>query len=64
MVEEPVEKVTREEMAIAIKAIRPGKAAGTPEVCAEMTAVNGEVGKSVMMEFCQSMLDGKEMPDE
>ena len=34
MVEGPGEKVTREEMAIAIKAMKPGKAAGPSEVCA------------------------------
>ena len=44
--------------------IKPGKAAGPSEVCAEMISANGEVGVSVMMELCQRVLDGKRMPDE
>ena len=42
MVEGPIENVTREEMAIAIKVMKPGKAAGPSEVCAEISA-SGEV---------------------
>ena len=44
MVEEPIEKVTHEKMAIAITAMKPGKAARPPEVCAEMMSTSGEVG--------------------
>ena len=63
-VEGPIKNVTREEMAIVIKVMRPGKAAGLPKVCAEMISANGEVGVSVMVELCQRVLDGKGMPDE
>ena len=52
MVEKPCE-----EMAIAMK---PEKAAGPSEICAEMVSASGEVG----IELCQCMLDGKEMLDE
>ena len=51
-------------MAIAIKVMKPGKAAGPSEVCAEMISASGEVGVSVMMELCQHVLDGKRMADE
>ena len=63
MVEGPIKNVTREEMAIAIKVMKPVKAAGPSEVCAEISA-SGEVGVSVMVELCQCVLDGKGMPDE
>ena len=49
MVEGPIKKVTREEMAIVIKVMKPGKAPGPSEVCAEMISVSGEVGVSVMV---------------
>ena len=51
-------------MAIAIKVIKPGKAAGPSDVCAEMISASEEVGVSVMVELCQRVIDGKEMPDE
>ena len=51
MVEGPIKNVTQEEMAIAIKVMKPGKAAGLSEVCAEMIFVSGEVGVSVMVEL-------------
>ena len=49
---------------IAIKVIKPGKAVGPSEVCAEMASASVEVRVSVMVELCQWMLDGKGMPDE
>ena len=64
MLEGPIKNVTREEMAIAIKVMKPGKAAGSSEVCTEMISAGGEVGVSVMVELCQRVLDGKGMPDE
>ena len=57
MVEGPTKNVTREEMAIAIKVMKPGKAVGPSEECAEMISANGEVGVSVMVKLCQ---DGKD----
>ena len=51
-------------MAIAIKPIKSGKAAGPSEVSKEMIPASGEVGTSVMMELCQCLLDGKGMLDE
>ena len=64
MVEGPIKNVTREEMAIAIKEIKPRKAAGPSEVCAEIISASAEVGVSVMVELCQRVLNGKGMPDE
>ena len=51
-------------MAIAIKAMKPGKEAGPSKVCPKMISANGKVGISVMMELCQRVLDGKRMPDD
>ena len=64
IVKGPIENATREEMTIAIKVMKPAKAAGPSEVCAEMTFASGKVGVSAMMDLCQRVLDGKEMPDE
>ena len=64
MVEGPIKNVTREEMAIALKVVKPGKAAGPSEVCGEMISASGEVRISVMVELCQRVLDGKGMLDE
>ena len=36
-------------MAIATKVMKPGKAAGPSEVCAEMMSASGEVGVNVMV---------------
>ena len=41
-------------MARAIKVIKPGKATGPSEVCAEMISASGEVGVSVMVELCHA----------
>ena len=38
--------------------MKPGKAAGSSEVCAEVTSACGEVRLSVM-DRCQRVLDGK-----
>ena len=51
-------------MAIAIKVMKPGKAARPSEECAEMITANGEVGVSVMVKLCQCVLDEKGIPDE
>ena len=64
MVEGPIENVTREKIAIALKVMKSGKAAELSKVCAEMTSASGEVGVSVMVKLCQRMLHGKGMPDE
>ena len=64
MVEGLFKNVTREEMSIAIKVMKPGKTAGPSEICAEMISASGEVGVSVMVELCQRVLVRKEMPDE
>ena len=50
-VERSVKNVTREEMTIAIEVMKPGKAAGPSEVCAEMIFVSGEVGVRVIVEL-------------
>ena len=62
--EGPVKNVAREEMAMVIKVMKPGKAAGPSEVYAEMISARGEKGVSVMVELCKRVLDRKGMPDE
>ena len=50
-------------MAIAIKVMKPGKAAEPSQVSAEMISAS-EVGISVIVELCQRVLDGKGTPDK
>ena len=50
-VEGPIEKIPCKELAIAIKMMKPGKAAGSSEVCAEMISASGEVRVSVILEL-------------
>ena len=64
MVEGPINNDTREEMAIAIKMMKPGKAGGPSEVCTEMISTSGEIEDSVMVELYQRVLDRKGMTDE
>jgi len=44
--------------------MKAGKAAGPLEVSVEMIALSGEIEIDVMVELCQSVLDGRGMPDE
>ena len=62
VVEGPIKNVTCEEMAIAIKVMTPGKAAGPS--AAWCRDASGEVGVRVMVGLCQRVLDGKGIPDE
>ena len=65
MEEKPPEKIIREEIMVALKAMKPEKTAGRFEVCAEMIPASGEVGKSMMMEiFQQVVLDGRGISGE
>ena len=63
LVEEPVERFSREEVVKAIRETKVGKAAGPSEVSAKMIAMSGEIGIVVMVELCQGVLDGRGMPD-
>ena len=60
MVEGPIKNVSHEEMAIAIKVMKPEKTAGPSEVCAKMISASEAVGVGVMMEL--RVLNGKGMP--
>ena len=64
MVEGPVERVSREEVVKALGKMKAGRAAGPSKVCLEMIAASEEIGIDVMVELCQSVLDGRGMPDE
>ena len=44
MVVRSIKNVTREKMAIVIQVMKPGKASGPSEICAEMISASGEVG--------------------
>ena len=60
----PVERVSWEQVLKALGKMKAGKAAGPSEVSVEMIAASGEIGIDVMVELCQSVLDGRGMPDE
>ena len=64
VIEEPVEKVASNEIVEAIQRIKSRKATEPSEVSVEMIVASGEIGVKVMMELCQRVLDGREMPDE
>ena len=64
MIEGPIKRDTCEELVTVMRKMKSGKAAGPSEVNLETTAASGEVGKGVMMELCQCILGGREMPDE
>ena len=63
LVEGPAERVSREEVVKALGKMKAGKAAAPSEVSVEMIAASGEIGV-VVVELCQSVLDGRRMPDE
>ena len=65
LVERPaVERVSREGVVKALGKMKARKAAGPSEVSVEMIAASGEIGIDLMVELCQSVLDGRVMPDE
>ena len=64
LVEGPVEKVSREEVVQAVGNMKAGKAAGPSEISVEMITASGEIGIDMMVELCQSVLDGRRIPDE
>ena len=57
-------KVSSEEITIAIKKMKLGKASGLSEVSMKMINASGKVGIDVMIKLCQRVLDGKEMPED
>ena len=64
VVEGPVKKVARNEIVEAMQTMKSGKATGPSEVSVDIIFASGEIGMKVMMELCQRVLDGREMPDE
>ena len=62
--EGPVEMVSWEEVVKALGKMKAGKAAGPLEVGVKMIAASGEIGIDVMVQLCQSVLDGGGMLDE
>ena len=64
VVEGLVEKVARNEIVEAMQKMKSGKATGPSEISVGMIVASGEIGMKVMMEMCQRILDGREMPDE
>ena len=58
-----MEEVSLEEITIAMKKIKLGKASGS-EVSMEMINASGKVGIDVMMKLCQRVLDKKEMLED
>jgi len=64
MIEGPVERITHDEIVKAIGRMKTRKTSGPSEVNNEMVIACGETGIRVLMELCQSVLDGKRIPDE
>ena len=62
--EGPVERVSQEEVVKALGKMKAGKAAEPSKVIVEIIAASGEIEIDVMVELCQNVLDGREMPDE
>ena len=60
----PIERVTMEEVAKAIKEMKLGKAAGISEVAAEHIKASGMVGIEVIMGIANRMLDGEGIPED
>ena len=54
-VEGPAERVTRDKIIKAMRKMKTRKAAGPPEVCAEMISARRVLGIEVMMKLCQSV---------
>ena len=44
--------------------MKTGKLARPSKVNFEMTAASGEIGEKGIRKLCQSVLDGKRMPDD
>ena len=61
IVEGSVKEVYFEEIAIAMKKMKLGKASEFLEVSMEMINASRKVGIDVMMKLCQKVLDGKGM---
>ena len=64
IVDSPVKEVSLEEITIAVKKMKLGKASRLSEVSTEMTNGSGKVGIDVMMKLCQRVLDGKRMSED
>ena len=62
MVEKSIKVVTREEMVIALKAMKSGKVTKSCKVCAEMIFACGEAEIALIMKLCR-VFGGNEMWD-
>ena len=64
VLEGPVERVARNEIAKAMQKMKSGEATRPSEVKVEMIVTTDEIGVKMMMELCQHKLNGRGMPDE
>ena len=64
IVEGPMEEISLEEITIAMKKMKLGKASGLSEVIMEMIYASGKVAIDVMRKLCQRVLDEKEMLED
>ena len=64
IVKGPMEEVSLEEITIAMKKMKLGKASGLLEVSMEMINASGKVGIDVMMKLGQKVLDEKGIPED
>ena len=63
-VEGQVQKVAHNEIVEAIQKMTSGKATEPFEVRLKMLVASDKIQVKVMMELCQYVLDGREMPDK
>ena len=56
--------MARNEIVVAKQRTKSGKATGPSEVSVEMIVASDKIGVKVMVELCQRVLDGREMPDK
>ena len=60
----PMNRVTEEEVRIAITAMKLGKAAGSSGVVTEHVVASERVGTEVLTEICNQLLAGECIPDD
>ena len=64
VVEEPVEKVARNEIVEPMQKMKSGKTTGPSGISVEMIAASGKIGVKVMMELYQRVLDERGRPNK
>ena len=59
-----MEAITEEEVRWAVKQMKTGKACGISEVGIELIVGSGDVGVKVLLDICNGIVSGQDMPDD